>query len=146
MFRTQRHLNSWDPFRELQLIKDQMGAFSRLFGNANVTPESFGYPVNIWSDDDGYVLTLEMPGLDADSINVNVENSQVSIEAEKKELIPDGVAVHRKECGTGKMAYAYQLPAHIDQSKVAASYKNGVLTLTLPKSQEAKARKIKISA
>jgi HSP20 family protein len=44
------------------------------------------------------------------------------------------------------MAYAYQLPAHIDQSKVAASYKNGVLTLTLPKSQEAKARKIKISA
>jgi HSP20 family protein len=146
MFRTHRNLNSWDPFRELQLIKDQMGAFGKLLGNTNGSPESFGYPVNIWSDDDGYVLTLEMPGLDADSINVNVENNQVSIEAEKKELIPEGVAIHRRECGAGKMAYAYQLPSHIDQRKVAASYKNGVLSLILPKSQEAKARKIKISA
>ncbi|NOY75472.1 MAG: Hsp20/alpha crystallin family protein [Kiritimatiellaeota bacterium] len=143
MFRTHRHLNSWDPFRELQLIKDQMG---KLLGNVSGAPESFGYPVNIWSDDDGYVLTLEIPGLDADSINVNVENNQVSIEAEKKDSIPEGVAVHRKECGTGKMTCAYQLPSHIDQSKVAASYKNGVLSLTLPKSQEAKARKIKITA
>lgn len=143
MFGTHRQLNSLDPFRELQLIKDQMG---RIFGNPTGTPETFGYPVNIWSDDDGYALTLEMPGLEADSININVENSQVSIEAEKKSPIPEGVAVHRRECGNGKIAATYQLPSQIDQSKVAASYKNGVLKLTLPKTKEAKARKIKISA
>ena len=143
MFRTHRHLSTWDPFRELQLIKDQMGKF---LGSAGGAPEAFGYPVNIWSDDDGYVLTLEIPGLDAGSIDVNVENNQVNIEAEKKASIPEGVAVHRKECGVGKIAATYQLPSNIDQKKVAASYKHGVLTLTLPKTKEAKARKIKISA
>ena len=143
MFRTHRHLNSLDPFRELQLLKDHMG---RLLGNPTGAPEAFGYPVNMWSNDDGYTVTLEMPGLDADSISINVENNQVSVEAEKKTSIPEGVAVHRKECGAGKIAAAYQLPSHIDQSKVAASYKNGVLKLTLPKTKEAKARKIKISA
>jgi HSP20 family protein len=105
------------------------------------------YPlVNLHESEEGYVLTAELAGVAPENINVSIEGSTVTLTGERKIEYPvePGTAVHRRERQSGSFRRAFELPAEIDLEHAKATHKNGILTLTLPKSPAAKPRQIAI--
>ncbi len=107
--------------------------------------------VNLYENDEGYVLTAELPGVPPEHINVSIEGSTVTLTGERKIEYPVGssreekvTAIHRRERQAGSFRRAFELPAEIDVDRARASHKHGILTLTLPKSPAAKPRQISI--
>lgn len=93
----------------------------------------------------GLTLLLDMPGLDAKAIQVKVENDVLTVQAERKaEPRAEGVNVRRQERVFGTFARSFALPDTVDATKVEAKYEHGVLTLTLPRREEAKPRVIEV--
>jgi len=106
------------------------------------------YPLlNVREEADGYRVDALAPGIDPQSLKVSVTGRQLTIEGEKKdageEIKPE--AYHRCERSTGKFIRSLTLPAEIDAEKVTAQYRDGLLSLTLPKAAGARPRQIAIN-
>jgi HSP20 family protein len=103
-------------------------------------------PVNLEETDEGYVLTAELPGVSPDDIDVSIEGSTVTLAGQRKVeyAAGEGTSVHRRERPSGHFRRAFELPAEIDVAQAKASHKNGVLTLSLPKSPALRPRQIQI--
>jgi HSP20 family protein len=117
----------WDPFRE--------------FGGAWMPP------VDIFSTGEHeLVIKAEIPGMGKDDIDITVENYTLTIRGEKKteQTVKDD-QFHRVERSYGTFTRSFALPPTVDASKVAADYKDGVLTIKLPQREEAKPRQIKVN-
>ena len=120
----------WDPFRD--------------FGFA--TASAWMPPVDIYqSGDHEVVLKAELPDMSREDVDVNIENFVLTIKGEKK-LASDvkDDQFHHVERRYGKFSRSFSLPQTVDTGKVAADYKNGVLTVRLPLREEAKPRQIKV--
>ncbi len=103
-------------------------------------------PVVVSEDKDNYYVRVLLPGVEPDKINVVLQDRQLSIEGERKPEIEEKATFLRRERPYGKFKRVINLSKHIDSEKVEASYKNGILFLTLPKKEELKPRQIKIKA
>ena len=134
---------SWDPFSEFRTLQREM---NRLF--SGYTPEQAAYPaLNLWSNGDEAVVTAELPGVDPADISLNVVKNQLTIEGERKaETLEEDVVRHRAERGTGRFVRTIGLPFDVENEKVAASYKHGVLKITLPRAEATKPKRIEIAA
>jgi HSP20 family protein len=105
------------------------------------------YPlVNVYEDPEAVYVEALAPGLDADSLDVSVRGNTLTLAGEKKPLegVPDE-AYHRSERATGRFVRTLQLDADVDAEKVEARYENGIVTITLPKSEKAKPKQIPVS-
>lgn len=110
------------------------------------------YPlVNLYENEEGFVLTAELPGVAPEHIHVSIEGSTVNLTGERKIEYAVGssgdekrTAIHRRERQAGNFRRAFELPAEIDLENARATHKHGILTLTLPKSPAAKPRQITI--
>lgn len=136
---------SWDPFADYRSLQREM---NRLFEGFGTTESRAVYPaVNLWSDGDRAVVTAEVPGLDPAEIEVSVLRNQVTIQGERKAEKPDEkVVCHRAERGTGRFVRTVRLPFEVENDKVVAKYERGVLTLTLPRSEATKPKRVQIKA
>lgn len=108
------------------------------------TPAS-GVEVDIVENEGNYALTAELPGVDKKDLKVAVENDTLTIEAEKRnshESEKDGR--YHSERRYGKFSRSFKLNGQVDAEKVDAEYKDGVLTLTLPKREEVKPREVTV--
>jgi HSP20 family protein len=105
------------------------------------------YPlINLHEDKDIVYVEALAPGLDPATLNVSVVRNTVTISGEKKG-IPDTIksdAVHREERAAGRFTRTLELPVEVDDNKVQAEYKNGLLLLTLPKAEQAKPKQISV--
>jgi HSP20 family protein len=106
------------------------------------------YPaINIWTNDEGQLITAEMPGVHPEDINIDVTADALSISGERK---PDEAAkdanYHRRERGYGAFSRTIQLPFMVDTKKVEADFKNGVLMINLPRAEADKPKKITIKS
>jgi len=138
-----------DPFREIAAIHDRM---NRLFGNAYVRDEDTSFrgswvpAVDIFeTENHDLVVRAELPGMNREDIEVNVENSTLVLKGEKKfdaEVKEENY--RRIERTYGTVHRSFTLPSTVDTSKVSAEFKNGVLTVRLPFREEAKPRTIAI--
>ena len=104
------------------------------------------YPaINIWTNEDGQLISAEMPGVHPDDIDIDVTGDALSISGERK---PDEVVkearYHRRERNYGSFSRTIQLPFMVDTNKVEANFKNGVLLITLPRAEADKPKKITI--
>jgi len=127
-----------DPWREF----DRM---SRLL-NRTASPVRSEYPaVNVWVNGDNAVITTEIPGIERDSIDISVSGNTVSLSGSRpaKETKGKG-SYHRHELWHGKFSKAVKLPFNIDADKVKATYKKGVLHISLPQLEADKPKKIDI--
>ncbi|OGV46734.1 MAG: hypothetical protein A2017_07110 [Lentisphaerae bacterium GWF2_44_16] len=137
----QRQFES-DPFYQMRGLQREM---NRLFDNT-VTGGSFP-AVNVWSNEENIILCAEIPGLEEKDINITVLDDKLTLEGEKKaEPLKDDTVCLRKERGEGKFARSFKLPYNVDSEKVSAKYQSGVLTVTLPRSETSKPKKIAVSA
>jgi HSP20 family protein len=106
------------------------------------------YPLlNLWEDDNNLYVEAELPDLELPDLEIVVNgDNQLSIKGERKQPERESGAWHRQERGHGKFSRMGELPQYVDSDKVTADFKHGVLTITLPKRKEAKARLIEVKA
>jgi HSP20 family protein len=134
------YLGDLDQLRsEMLRLLDAAGEASGVSG-AGVFP-----PVNVSQDDDTYFVRAEVPGIKADDIEISVVRNRVSIAGRRE--IPrehERVSYHRKERAEGSFRRTLTLPLEVNAEKVEARYADGILTLSLPKVEEAKPRQIAV--
>lgn len=139
-----------DPFREFARLQDRINrVFPDAYGRSDeglLTSGTWVPPVDIiQTGDHELVLTAELPDMKREDIDITVDNNTLTIKGEKK-LAGDvrDDQFHRIERRYGAFSRTFSLPPTVDASKVAADYRNGVLTVKLPMREEAKPRQIKI--
>jgi HSP20 family protein len=141
----------WEPFREVEQLQRQMNhLFDRLVvpGNESNVSDSFAFipAAEMHESSDAVQLRLEVPGLEAKDLDVQVTAESVAISGERKsEVKSEEKGVTRSEFRYGSFRRVIPLPARIQNDKVQAEYKNGVLTLNLPKAEAEKNRVVKVN-
>ncbi len=101
---------------------------------------------DVYEEKDNFVVKAELPGLKKEDISVSLHEGNLIISGERKsETKNEGTEVHRAERYFGKFQRVVALPAQVTASSVKAEYKDGILTVTLPKSEEAKPRQIDVN-
>jgi len=104
------------------------------------------YPaLNVTEDSENLYVRAELPGVKADSMDISVVEGRLLISGERKiEPEDEKTGYHRKEREVGFFRRTITLPSRVDPAKVSAAMKNGIMTITLPKAEEAKPRKISV--
>lgn len=127
-------------------LDDFEQAMSRIFGD--VYPAGTRYPpVNVWTGKDDVVLTAELPGVKPDELDISVESNVLTLRcAQKERERQKGEMYHRHECRHGSFARSWQLPFEVEQDRVDARLENGVLKLTIPRSEASRPTKVEIQA
>jgi len=140
----------WEPLRDLmttqrgfdRLFKE---AFTPFFGEGEPSTRTWAPPVDIYENENDIVLKAELPGIDPKDVEVRVEDNTLYLKGERKfEKEVKDESYHRIERSYGSFARSFSLPNSINAEKVKAEFKDGLLTLTLPKREEAKPKTIKI--
>lgn len=143
------NMTVWNPLKEMENMLDR---YSRATGRGMASTDTeLGFAewsptVDIEENDDNYLIVADVPGVEKKDIDVRLENSVLSISGEKKveKETGKGTKSHRSERFCGSFSRRFTLPTAIRADKVGASYKDGVLSLTIPKAEEAKAKAIDI--
>jgi HSP20 family protein len=100
---------------------------------------------DVFEDRDAVKIVAEVPGVRAEDVKISLENNLLIIRGEKKQHAEEkSERVHRYERTYGTFERAFSLPASVDPDKIAASYANGVLTVTIPKAERARPREIPV--
>lgn len=129
------------------LLQNEMNRlFDNFFGSQSRTRGSNVFPaLNVYQDADNLFVTAELPGVDVNDLEINVEGDTLHIKGQRKLPETDkDVRYHRQERGSGQFSRTIHLPFPVNTEKVGAEMKLGILTITLPKADEAKPRKINI--
>jgi len=139
-----------DPLREFAQLQDRINrVFTDAYGRSDeglMTSGTWAPPVDIYQNGDHeVVLKAELPDMTREDIDITVDNGTLTIKGEKK-LANDVKEehFHRIERRYGTFSRSFSLPQTVDTGKVAAEYRNGVLTVRLPLREEAKPRQIKV--
>ena len=145
---------SWPALDRWSGLRDDLNALFELPFWADA--ERQGQLLNGWSpaldlyqNNDNLVAQVELPGMRKEDIEISLHDGTLTISGERKIESPrgeNGEQAERSERYVGKFRRSVTLPVHVDASKVGASYRDGILTVTLPKAEEAKPRQIQISA
>lgn len=145
----------WQPFRDLVSLQERMnqmfeGSAARNFPRAGSEEDwvtgSWAPAVDIHEHEGNLVLKAEIPGVDPKKVDIRLENNILTLSGER--IFEGDVKrdnYHRVERSYGAFSRAFTLPSVVDQERIAAEYKDGILTLTLPKKEEAKPKQIAIS-
>jgi HSP20 family protein len=149
--KTMSVLAKWDPLRELDEFSNRLSTF---FGPNQVhnrdennwfTKAQWAPLVDISEDEHEYLIKAELPGIDKDQVKVTVENGLLLIAGERKsEHEEKNRKYHRVERSYGSFLRSFSLPDDADGTKIKAEFKNGVLKVHLPKSEDAKPKSIEI--
>ena len=140
----------WDPFRDYSQLQDRINrALADAVGRTDeglMTSGSWVPPVDIYqSSDNELVLKAELPDMSHEDIELTVDNGTLTIRGEKKVSVDvKEEQFHRIERRYGTFVRSFSLPPTVDQAKMTADYKNGLLTVRLPMREESKPRQIKV--
>ena len=139
-------LNSHHALAQMNRLRDEL---DRVFGIDSASWNRPGAypPVNVWEDEHHFYLEAELPGMTTDDLEIYVhEGDQLSIKGKRKATEIEGATLRRRERGHGEFNRTFKLDSDVNVEGVTASFEHGVLTVTLPKSEAVKPRKIEIKA
>jgi HSP20 family protein len=119
--------------------------FTPTRGYARVASTSRQTPVDLYRDGDTYVLSADMPGIDPQSVDVDIEGKTLTISAKRAPRGSDSVTWLARERSAGAYSRRFTLGDGVDSSAISASYDNGVLNVSIPVSERAKPRKVAVS-
>jgi HSP20 family protein len=141
-------LIKWEPLREIEDMFDRytraMGlSFNR--GQQLVTTGDWSPRVDISETDNEFMVKAEIPEVNKEDVKVSVDNGVLTIQGERKqEKEEKGKKFHRVERYYGSFARSFTLPDNVDETKVKATFKDGMLTLQIPKTAETKSKAIEV--
>jgi len=135
----------WDPFRELTTLQDQ---FNRLVDQVWGTRQESWLPaVDVFDTKDAVVLKAELAGMNPDDIQIEVEDNVLTIKGERKfEEKVDDERYYRIERRFGSFQRSLALPQGVKADEITATYEDGILTVTVPKAEEEKPKRIEVKA
>ena len=142
----------WDPFRELEEMSSRLNSFfGRNYALKGTTPEGtvmhadWAPAVDIKETPEEFVIKAELPEVNKDDVKVSIDDGVLSIRGERKfDKEEKGKTYHRIERSYGTFMRSFSLPENIDDKKLLANYKDGVLEVHLPKTPVTKAKAIDI--
>jgi HSP20 family protein len=103
--------------------------------------------MNVWTDQGVAVVTAELPGLNPEEIDISVQNDTLTLRGSREpEGAQEGKSYHRRERGSGNFTRSLQLPFQVESDKVEANYEKGILSISLPRAEADKPKKIAIKA
>jgi HSP20 family protein len=139
MYRRRYIPSMWD---EMDRLQREMNRVFETF-DRSYTPAS-GFPaLNVWMNDEGAVVTAELPGVDVKDLEINVVGETLTLSGERKAAeLPKDAVFHRQERGVGKFTRTIDLPFGVDSTKVQATLEKGILRILLPRAEQDKPRKI----
>ena len=141
----------WEPFRDLVTTQDRLNrlfneTMGRFVGNEGMRSAAWVPPVDIYETEQNIVLKAELPGIDPKDVEATVHEGTLYLKGERKyEHEVKEENYHHVERAYGSFARSFELPASVDADNVQAEFKDGILKLTMPKKEEAKAKRIKIT-
>jgi HSP20 family protein len=143
-------MEQWQPFRAISEVQSEMNRlFDTVFGHpaSAASGERTWVPVcDLWETKDELVLCVELPGVSDKDVNVSITGDLLSVKGERR-FPQDNVKDdnwHRLERAWGKFERTVQLPMPVQADKVKATYRDGLLTVKLPKAEDVKSKDIKI--
>ena len=143
-------LVSWDPYREFRGLSERFNRFFNSTPSRRDEEMSLGSwlpPVDISEEKDRILLTAELPGFQADAIEIQMEGGVLTLRGERRfEEEKEGRTYHRVERSYGQFVRSFTLPNNVDRDRIHAEFREGLLEIELPKREEAKPRQIKISS
>jgi len=135
------------PFTPALELRREMDRLFNMFLPEVFEPLGSPYPaLNVWEDGERLVAEAEVPGLALNDLEILVRGNELTIQGSRKGVNGDDAVYHRRERGTGDFVRHLTLPVEIDADKVEATLKDGVLTVILPKSEQARARRITVKS
>jgi len=134
-------------YRDLDRIQREMNRIFEAYDPIRRRTAPSFPAVNIWSNEDGMVITAEVPGVNPEDIEINVVGETLNLSGTRKvEELAENTRYHRQERGYGKFNRAIQLPFPVEIEKVNATFKNGVLSVNLPRAAADKPKRITVKA
>ena len=140
----------WNPLHDLMLLQDRM---NRLFEDAtqrrtqsNEANDEFERAdwtpaADIYESESGYTIALDLPGIKREALEIDIDDNRLLVKGTR---VVDASTARRSERPRGKFLRSFTIPGSIDQGKIGAEYKDGVLQIRLPKRAEQKAQKIEV--
>lgn len=133
----------------LSLVNDRLNQMrqemDRIFEDFTDDGPASGFPaLNVWEEAANFTVEAELPGFRIEDVEVHVRGQELTLSGERRLEEKEGVTYHRRERAHGKFHRTLELPLPVDADKVQASLQNGVLTVTLPKVEAARPRKIEV--
>jgi HSP20 family protein len=139
----------YNPFHQLRSEMDRLlnGFLGSTFNGGSHPTVGRGQPaVNLWDKNDALMLEMEIPGVKSEQIDISVVGMELTIKIQRPDVAEEGVTYHRRERPVGDFTRVLRLPCEVNPDKVSAEFQHGVLTLTLPKAEVAKPRKISVTS
>ena len=142
----------WDPFRDVAALQDRINRiFSESFGGSRELDDDSGLydwrpPVDIYEAADDFILKVELAGIEKEDVNVEVKDNVLTLKGERL-LDPEikDEQYYRKERAFGKFQRSFTLQESIKPEHVKASFKNGILTITVPKPTTEKTKQVTVN-
>lgn len=135
----------WREMERLQREMNRMFADSFSLAGGRTAPQ---YPaINVWTNEDGAVLTAELPGVNTEDIDISVVGDTLTLSGTRRpDSMQEGDKYHRRERNYGTFSRTFQLPFHVETDKVEAVFEKGVLHLSLPRAEVDKPKKIAVKS
>jgi len=138
---------TWDPFLDFERIEDEarrlIGAVERSVGLRSVPRP---YPtINVYDAPESVVVTAELPGIDPSALDLSITQDVMTLKGTRKETEVGNATVHRRERMFGEFTRTISFPEKVDPDGVKATYKLGVLRISVPKAKETRPRQITVS-
>lgn len=140
----------WNPLHDLLSLQDQMNrlfedATQRRTGEADIRDElehaDWSPNADVYESEDGYTVALDLPGIDRATLDISIDENRLTIKGNR----PGADTVRQStECPRGTFLRSFRVPGKVDQAKIKADYKDGVLTVHLPKMAEQKPQRVQI--
>jgi HSP20 family protein len=131
-------------WRDMSRLQREM---SHLLGGTSAPITSSFPAMNLYAGDEGVILTAELPGVEADDLDISVLGETLTLSGSRNMgEAEEGVKYHRRERSQGEFTRTVELPFNVDSERVDAKFNNGVLRVLLPRVEEEKPRKITVSA
>ena len=140
----------WSGFNRLTSLRDEINhLFASTFANGGCSDvfNSWVPALDVYEDLDNLVVRAEVPGMKKEDINISLEKNVLTVSGERRnEKMSEGSETSREERFFGRFTRSITLPKQVNANAVKATYKDGILTVTLPKAEEAKPKQIEVKA
>ncbi|HLI69384.1 MAG TPA: Hsp20/alpha crystallin family protein [Ktedonobacteraceae bacterium] len=138
------NITRYSPFSEIVSLREAM---DRLFEESFIPRLGFGgrgVASNLYETGDHFVLQIPMPGVDPNAVEITAQQDTLHLKWQTSVKVPENASTHWSGFAEGQYEQSFTLPAPINADAVEATYENGILNLTLPKAEHAKARIVKV--
>jgi len=141
---------AWSGLNRLSNLRDELDTLFEMpfwsnFGGQSQLFSGWSPALDLYQNNDNVVVRVELPGMRKEGIEISLQDGMLTISGERKSETAEGDKAERTERYVGKFRRSISLPTQVDASKVTATYRDGILTVTLPKAEEAKPKQIQVN-